>query len=114
MTIAGMAVFPVSQGSTASLFRYVVLDEDNNPDDIRGGTAVKFHAKTPDDVSVSLDAVAAYETNGSDGVLVYELTSAAVDIARDLWCEFEVQGLSSGTLVTDMFIMRINPRAKVT
>jgi len=111
--LTSMQIFEVPVGSTGSLLRVTCIDQDGQVVDLSGATQVLFNAKATDGTAVLQDATASLTTDGSDGKVETALSNTLVDTVRDLWCDFEVRGLASGTLITRMFVLRILDRAKV-
>jgi hypothetical protein len=112
MGITGMQVYEVPVGSTAANFVHYEYDDDGKEENLSGGTSVLWSCRTPDGDAVTTDATGAYLTDGTDGALLYALTSAEVGTERDLFCDFTVTGLPSGTFISKMFILRVVPRGR--
>ncbi len=106
-------VVRVPQDSTATVLRVTFHDEDGAIVDLSSATGAKlFHASTIDGTAVTTDGAAVFTTDGSDGQVQYQLTSAEVGIVRDLRCEFEIQGYNGGNLISEEIILRVVERAK--
>lgn len=114
MAVAGMPVIEIPQDSTAAVIRITIVDETNTALDVSGGTSVLFFARTPDGTEVVGGDAGSYTDDGTDGVVEFAATAALVGTARVLWCEFEIVGLSGGNLITKLFALRVNPRARVS
>ena len=109
-----MTVKEIPEGSTGATLQYTFVTA-GVADDLSSATgSLFFHASTVDGVDVVTEHFSEWDTDGSDGVIK---TAMHVDIvnngARDLYCEFEVQGFNGGNLISYTFILRILKRAKV-
>jgi len=102
----------VPQGSTATVLRHT-LKQDGVALDLSGATgSLYFHASDESGTAVVTDGAASWVTDGSDGVIEFQLTGAVVDTVGDVICEWEVQGYNGGNLKSYPFKLRILPSAK--
>lgn len=109
-------VIRVPQGSTATWIRAEIVDSTGNAVDVSAGTSILFYASTPDGTAVVSGDAAEYVSDGSDGQVQFLSTEALVGTPRDLYCEFEIQGVNgvvNRNEVTHRFTLQIVPRAKV-
>lgn len=114
-----MPVFRIPEDSTAAVIRHTLVSNGAAVTGLDGATGSKlFYARTRAGVAVAAGEAASWYTDGSDGVIQITVPSAVVSNGpRDLVCEWEVQalgGVSGVNLVSDPFILRITPRAKVS
>lgn len=111
-----MPVFEIPEDSTSAILRHTITS-DGAADDLSAASGdLLFHAKDEDGAAVATDQVAAWFTDGSDGKIQFAMTTLPAIVnggARDLICEFEVQGFNGGNLITKAFILRVTKRAKV-
>lgn len=106
-------VVVVSVGSTATEIELTVK-EDGVPKNLSAATGpLLWHSKRRDGTGVVQSGVAAWRTNGSDGVIYHQVTAAEVASVGELLVEFEVQGFNGGNLVLPILLMKIADRAKV-
>lgn len=107
-------VFEVPEDSTAATLRHTIT-EDGVGLDLSGATgSLLFHCRTRSGDAVVTGGAAFWQTDGSDGVIQFLLTSAVVGSGpRALFCEYEVQGYNGGDLITKPFILQVTKRAKV-
>lgn len=113
MVTSAKPVVEVPQDAVGAILRVTCVTRSGAVQPVDGGSDVLFHCSTPEGVAVTTDGVGAYATDGSDGDLDFVLTANEVSEPRDLWCEFEVQGLPTGTRITRVFILRVTRRARV-
>jgi len=107
-------VVRVPQDSTTATVTVKFHNANGTVRDLSGATGSKyFHASTEDGVNVTRDAAATFSTDGTDGQVVYSLTPAEVGTVQNLRCEFEVQGLASENIVSEMFTLMVLERARV-
>ena len=112
-------VFNVPQGSTGATLQITVVDEETGGAlDLSSGSGVLFSASrldaNGDPVAVETDAAASFNTDGSDGVVDFTLTSAVVGTPGTVYAELEVSGFSGGQLITQKFEIRVIQRARVS
>ena len=110
-----LPVFNVPEDSTGSVLEVTIVS-DRSAVDLSVATGDKyFHARTKDGAAVVTDLAATFTGDGTDGKIRAGMTAVIVESGpRDLICEFEIQGYAGGNLVSDSFILRIRPRAKVS
>lgn len=107
-------VIRVPKDSTNATVTVRFHDEYGQPRDLSGATgSILFHASTEGGTAVTTNASAAFASDGSDGKVTFSLTSTEVGTARNLRCEFEVQGVGSENLISEMFLLMVTERAKV-
>jgi len=102
-------------GSTATIVDMVIEDDDGAAIDLSGATGdVLFNAITapPDPTQVTDNAAAGFRNDGSDGLVSFQLTNNEASEERELWCDFEVQGINGGNLVSYRFVLDFIGRAR--
>lgn len=104
--------FLVPKDSTASVLRHTVKDHGSVLDLSSATGPLLFNAKDSEGVEVVTGLAAAFATDGSDGVIQVQLTSALVGTVRDVTCEWEIQGYNGGVLKSFPFTLRVLPSAK--
>jgi hypothetical protein len=104
-------VIEVPQGSTGA-FLVLTLKSAGVGVNVSAATTIRYCAKTFTGTAVATDVAGAKYTDGTDGKIKVQLTSALVDTVRDLLAHFEALPINGGTLVSETVILRVQPNAR--
>lgn len=109
-----LEIHEIPQDSTSTYVESTIVDKTGATIDLSVATGdLLFHARTQGGIAVVTGGVAAFKTDGTDGIVRFQATTALVGTVRDVVFEFEVQGYAGGNLVTKSAILRVMQRAKV-
>ena len=109
-----LPTFIVPKDSTATRLRFTIT-ENGLPLDLSSATGpLHFNAKEIDGTVIASEVVAAWVTDGSDGVIEVQLPSLVVGTVRDVVASWEVKGFNGGNLPTFPFTLRVVPTGKAS
>lgn len=104
-------VVEVPKDSTGA-FLVLTLKNDGAAVDVSAATTLRYCAKTIGGAAIATDVAAAFYTDGTDGKVKVQLTSALVGTVRDLLVHVEALPINGGTLTSETFILRPHPNAR--
>lgn len=104
-------VVEVPQGSTGA-FLVLTLKSAGVGVDVSAATTIRYCAKTMSGTAIATDVAGSKYTTGADGKVKFQLTSALVDVVRDVLFHAEALPFNGGTLVSETFILRPMPNAR--
>ena len=108
-----MPAIGVPKDSTGTIIE-ATITQDGSAVDLSGATGDKlFYAKNLDEVQIVNGGTASFTTDGSEGKVQFQATTALVETLRDLICHFEVQGYNTGNLISYPFKLHIGATGKV-